>query len=535
MYDVLIVGAGGAGLTSALSAAKSGAKVAIVTKSYPTRSQTTMAQGGINAALSNNGEDDTQSHADDTFKSANSLANRDFINKLCNSAPDAIAWLDSIGVPFSRTDDGKIAQRRLGGACAARAAYAQDFTGLKILHTLYDQVVKEGIEIINEHYMLNLNVQNNVVEGISVLDIRTGDVRSIVAKSVILATGGYSQIYHGFTTNSSGTTGDGIAAAIRAGARLSNIEFMQFHPTALKNSKILISESARGAGGYLLNSKKERFTDELAARDKVARAIYKEIESGGDVWLDIRHLGEEFIEENLPQERKLAKLYEHIDPVSDLIPIMPIAHYSMGGIEVDESGMSSVKGLFACGECSDHKVHGANRLGGNSLLELIVFGKDSGENAASYSKDYVEKTTSDKQLNSDIELINSIYSFTNRVDFYENRTLLGETFYQNAGLFKNEIGLEKALSVVEQMKNELPSMGVSDKTRDYNTNLVEFIEFTNLIELSKILLINAINRKESRGAHFRDDYLEKNDETFATPTISYKIDGVLRDNFEGVS
>jgi len=527
MYDVLIVGAGGAGLTAALSAAKSGAKVAIISKSYPTRAQTSMAQGGINAALANNGEDDTQSHADDTFKSANSLANRDFIDKLCNSAPDAIAWLDSIGVPFSRTADGKIAQRRLGGACAARAAYAQDFTGLKILHTLYDQVLKADIEIINEHYMLNIDVKDNIVQGISALDIRSTQIRTIRAKSVILATGGYSQLYHGYTTNSSGTTGDGIAAALRAGANLSNIEFMQFHPTALKNSKILISESARGAGGYLLNSKLERFTDELAARDKVARAILKEIDSGQEVWLDIRHLGEEYIEENLPQERKLAKLYEHIDPVNELIPIMPIAHYSMGGIEVDENGMSAVNGLFACGECSDHKVHGANRLGGNSLLELIVFGRESGKNAVTYSKRYKESIERTEQLDSDISLIDTIFNSVNKIDFYEKRTQLGKIFYKNAGLFRNENGLKIALESVKKIQEELNLMGIEDKSKNYNTNLVEFIEFTNLIELAQILLLGAIERKESRGAHYRDDYLEKNDAIFATPTISYKTNGEL--------
>ena len=527
MYDVLIVGAGGAGLTAALSASKSGAKVAIVNKSYPTRAQTSMAQGGINAALANNGEDDTQSHADDTFKSANSLANRDFIDKLCNNAPEAIAWLDNIGVPFSRTADGKIAQRRLGGACASRAAYAQDFTGLKILHTLYDQVLKANIEILNEHYMLNIDVKKNITQGISVLDIRTGEIRQIKTKSVILATGGYSQLYHGFTTNSSGTTGDGIAAALRAGANLSNIEFMQFHPTALKNSKILISESARGAGGYLLNSKLERFTDELAARDKVARAIFKEIENGGNVWLDIRHLGEDFIEENLPQERKLAKLYEHIDPVNELIPIMPIAHYSMGGIEVDENGMSAVNGLFACGECSDHKVHGANRLGGNSLLELIVFGKESGKNALAYAKTCKETIEPSHQLDNDITLINSIYNFPNEIDFYKKRELLGNLFYKNAGLFKNENGLKSALESIKQMQRELKMMGIEDKSKNYNTNLVEFIEFLNLIELAEVLLIGAIARKESRGAHFRDDYLEKNDSIFATPTVSYKNNGEL--------
>ncbi|OHD93811.1 MAG: succinate dehydrogenase, partial [Sulfurimonas sp. GWF2_37_8] len=348
--DVLIIGAGGAGLVAALSASEAGAKVRVLTKEYPTRSQTSMAQGGINAALGNAGEDSVEAHIQNTLKSAHGLANEAAVRYLCEEAPNAVAWLDTIGVCFSRTKESKIAQRTLGGASAPRACYAQDYTGLKILHTLYDRCLEAGIEILSERYLLNFIVNHDQYEkpyacGATVLNIQSGEVEVYESASVIVATGGYSRIYDKHSTNSTSSTGDGIAAAIRAGARLSDMEFVQFHPTALKNSSILISESARGAGGYLLNSKGERFTNELAPRDAVARAIHDEISKGEEVFLDIRHLGEAFIDAELPQERKLAKLYENVDPVYDLIPIKPAAHYTMGGIEVDKNSHSKLKGL----------------------------------------------------------------------------------------------------------------------------------------------------------------------------------------------
>ncbi len=391
MTDVLIIGNGGAGLVAALSAKEAGATVKVLGKSYPTRSQTCMAQGGINAALGNVNDDSVEKHIEDTLRSGQGLASETAVKSLCEEAVDAMMWLDRIGVPFSRTEAGKIAQRHLGGAYAPRACYAQDYTGLKILHTLYDTCNKAGIEFLNERFLLNLITQedekgNQEVLGATVLNIKTGDAEEYRAKTVILATGGYSRMYHKHSTNAVGSTGDGIAAAIRAGARLSDMEFVQFHPTGLKNSSVLISESARGAGGYLLNAAGERFTDEKGTRDVVARAILDEINRCGAVYLDIRHLGEAFIDEELPQERKLAILYEGVDPVKEPMPIRPVAHYTMGGIEVGSDSQTCVKGLYATGECANHNVHGANRLGGNSLLELIVFGKQAGTNAAEAAK-----------------------------------------------------------------------------------------------------------------------------------------------------
>lgn len=497
--DVLIIGAGGAGLVAALNAKESGAKVLVITKEYPTRSQTCMAQGGINAALGNSGEDSVEAHVKNTLKSAHGLANEEAVRLMCSEAPNAVEWLDSIGVCFSRTKDAKIAQRTLGGASAPRACYAQDYTGLKILHTLYDRCMAEGIKILSQKYLLELlKDENDTVCGARVLDIRSGEVENYESGAVVLATGGYSRIYDKNSTNSTASTGDGIAVAARAGANLIDMEFVQFHPTALKNSSILISESARGEGGYLLNSKGERFTNELAPRDEVSRAINKEILKGEDIFLDIRHLGEEFIEEGLPQERKLAKLYENIDPVHELIPIRPVAHYTMGGIEVDDSSAASIEGLFAVGECANHRVHGANRLGGNSLLEIVVFGKQAGEGAANFALKHKVKS----QANLDYELNRP---HKGEIDFYEVREHIGDLFYKNVGIVRKKNELQIAQEEIRQIKSKLHLMGVSDDSKIYNSNFIEFLEFQNMLEICEIVLSGALKRDESCGAHYMED------------------------------
>jgi len=499
--NVLIIGSGGAGLVAALYAKENGANVKILTKEYPTRSQTCMAQGGINAAFGNVGDDSVDSHIQDTLKSAHSLADEKSINFLCSQAKDAVSWLDSIGVCFSRTVNSKIAQRKLGGASSARACYAQDYTGLKILHTLYDRCLSQNIEILSEKYLLDIDTTNNTVSGVSVLDIPSGDVEYYEASSVVLATGGYAGIYTNYSTNSSASTGDGIAVALRAKANVKHMEFIQFHPTALKTSSILISESARGAGGYILNSKGQRFTNELAPRDEVARAIYEQIQNGEDIFLDIRHLGEEFINEELPQERKLAKLYENIDPVDETIPIKPAPHYTMGGLEVDENTQTNISGLFAVGECANHNVHGANRLGGNSLLELIVFGKVAGENAATFENNIIHNHTK-------TDMLEQIATFSKELDFYASKHLLSDIFYEKVGIFRDENSLQTALDSVLEIKQNIVKMGVTDNSKVYNTNLVEFLEFINMVELAEVIINSALERKESVGAHFRTDCLD---------------------------
>ncbi len=536
MIDVLIIGGGGAGLSAALAAQEAGAKVAVLGKTYPTRSQTSMAQGGINAALGNAGEDSIEAHVADTLKASHGLGSEEMIHRLCAKGPEAVSWLDALGTPFSRLDGGKVAQRRLGGASAKRACYAQDYTGLKILHTLYDAASGREIAFYDEYFLLNFIVEENRVLGVTVIETGSGEVKAIGAKSVVMATGGYAGIYRGFTTNSSASTGDGIAAAIRAGAVLSDMEFIQFHPTALKKSGVLISESARGAGGYLLNAKGERFVDELAPRDVVAKAIWEQIESGEEVFLDIRHLGEAFIEENLPQERKLARLYEGIDLCKELIPVKPVAHYTMGGVEVDGKHMTKVEGLFAAGECANAYVHGANRLGGNSLLETVVFGKEAGTEAAAFARlNGSTAPASSAQFEKDSAFVAAIPHFTNQIDFYEKRDFMGKIFYRNVGILRSEMGLKGVLAVIRQMQKELPFMGIADKSREYNTNLLEFIEFGNMVELAETILVGAIGRNESRGAHQRVDFPREDDEKFGgVHSLSWKENGVLCNEFGGM-
>ena len=526
MLDVLIIGSGGAGLTAALAAKEKGASVLVVGKTYPTNSQTSMAQGGINAALGNVGEDHTDFHIADTLRSAHGLCNEDMVRKMCTDAPKTIAWLESIGVPFSRLDNGKsdvqtIAQRQMGGASAKRACYAQDYTGLKILHTLYDTCLKNGIEFLDEHYLLNLIVENGVATGVTTLDIRTGEVIQINAKSLIVATGGYGGLYHGYTTNAYGSTGDGIAAVLRAGGAVSDMEFVQFHPTALKGSSILISESARGEGGYLVNTKGERFIDELEPRDVVARAIFEQFQNGQEVFLDVRHLGEEKLMELLPQEVELCKLHEHVDPATQLIPIKPVAHYSMGGIDVnDKLEVTDIQGCFAVGECSNAKVHGANRLGGNSLLEITAFGKLAGENATQHAFNITPHETNVQQLTQDKGYLAHLYAKNHTINFYEKRSELGKPFYEKVGIVRDNAGLTEAMKALHHIELLHQHMGLADKSPTNNTNLIDFLEFSNVLQLASTIISAALQRDESRGAHFKLGFETMDDEKFKIHILS---------------
>lgn len=521
MLDILIIGSGGAGLTSALSAKEMGASVLVVGKSSPTTSQTSMAQGGINASLGNVGEDHVSSHISDTIQSAHGLCDEDMVRQMCADAPATVAWLEKLGVPFSRLNHASsplasIAQRQMGGASAKRACYAQDYTGLKILHTLYDTCLKENIDFLDEHYLLNLIVKDGTIKGAVFLDIRSGEVKQINAKSVIMATGGYGSLYHGYTTNAYGSTGDGVASVLRAGGAVSDMEFIQFHPTALKSSSILISESARGEGGYLVNNDNKRFVDELKPRDEVARAIFAQLGQGKEVFLDLRHLGEEKLMHLLPQEVELCKLHEHIDPALELIPIKPVAHYTMGGIDVDFAlEVTGIKGCFAVGECSNAKVHGANRLGGNSLLEITAFGKFAGENAYKYAVYASNKEADDRQLKQDTAMIERLFNQKkSAINFYEAREALGTLFYEKAGIVRNNTRLHEALEEVISMQISLKNMGINDKNKTHNQNLVEFLEFSSALLLAPTILSSAIARNESRGAHFKEGFENQDDENF---------------------
>ena len=529
MLDILIIGSGGAGLSAALSAKQQGAKVKVVGKSYPTASQTSMAQGGINASLGNVTPDSTQAHIDDTIKSAHGVCDKEMVEWMCNDAEATIEWLEMLGVPFDRTPNAKVAQRQLGGASSKRACYAQDYTGLKILHTLYDNALKEGIEMIEEHMLLNLIVEEGVVLGATFLDIIKGEVVEIRANSTILATGGYGSLYKNFTTNSEGATGDGIASVLRAGGEISDMEFVQFHPTALKNSSILISESARGEGGYLVNSRGERFINELLARDIVARAIAAQIDQGEDIFLDVRHLGEEKLLKLMPQEVHLCKLHEGINPAFELIPIKPVAHYTMGGIDVNRDlEVSKLKNCYAVGECSNARIHGANRLGGNSLLEIVSLGRLAGKNAVGCDS-HRTSNPNKNQLTQDQEYIESLFEeYPWTLNFYDIQNEFGEKFYNHVGIVRDNNQLNNTLNELRVIKASLDDMGIGDKSRENNTNLVEFLQFINILEIGEVVIDSAIIRDESRGAHFKEAFPKEEDKIFKAHSIFWIEDDALQ-------
>jgi len=548
MLDILIIGSGGAGLSAALSAKQNAANVLVVGKAYPTASQTSMAQGGMNAALGNVTPDSIQAHIDDTIKSAHSLCNQNMVKELCEDAPKSIAWLDALGVPFDRTDAAKVAQRQMGGASSKRACYAQDYTGLKILHTLYDTCLKEGIEMREEYFLLNLIVEeigiggfspeqdevkaidskNPTVLGATFLNVVTGEVEEILAKVTIMATGGYASLYKNFTTNSEGATGDGIAAVLRAGGSLSDMEFVQFHPTALRGSSTLISESARGEGGYLVNSKEERFIDELLPRDIVARAIASQIANGEEVFLDLRHLGEKKLLKLMPQEVRLCKLHENVDPAKELVPIKPVAHYSMGGIDVNENlEVTGLKNCYAVGECSNAKVHGANRLGGNSLLEIVSLGRKAGNNAVGCVSQHTNNNNT--QLKQDQEYIEGLFEeYPWQENFYTLQDKLGEKFYKHAGIVRDNTELNNLLNELRVIKADLDNMGIGDKNKEHNTNLVDFLQFQNMLDIGEVVLDAALVRDESRGAHFKTAFPNKDDKLYKAHSLHWIEDEVLQ-------
>ncbi len=545
-FDILIVGAGGAGLYAALETSKrKGLSVAVLSKVYPTRSHTGAAQGGINAALGNVAPDSPEKHAYDTVKGSDFLADQDAVELMCEMAPKIIREMEHMGLPFSRLKDGRIAQRPFGGASFPRTCYAADKTGHVMLQTLYEQCLKNGVKFLNEWFLLSVVHNGDRVSGVVAMDLRTGGVHGIRAKAVILATGGHARVYWNRTSNALGNTGDGTAAVLRAGLPLKDMEFVQFHPTGLRRTGILVTEGARGEGGYLINNKGERFMKkyapekmELAPRDMVSRAIETEIMEGRGfrddegnefVYLDLRHLGRKKILERLPQIRELAIDFEGVDPIEEPIPVRPTAHYSMGGIDADKLGRTPIKGLYAAGECACISVHGANRLGGNSLLDIVVFGKLSGEDAINYVSEIGFAPFDESEVKKEEERIDSLFSSDGKEKLVDLRSELSDVMSYGAGIFREEKRMREALEKVREIKERAKHVKVYDGERTFNTNLQQTLEFLNLVDIAETIVLPALERKESRGAHYRTDYPKRDDENFLKHSVVERgEDGELR-------
>lgn len=536
-HDVIIVGGGLAGLRAAIEASAL-VDTAVVSRVHPLRSHTKAAQGGINAALANaeKGRDDTpEKHAFDTVKGSDFLADQDAADLMTRMAPECIFELEHWGCAFSRTDEGKIAQRPFGGAGFPRTCYGADRTGLYLLQTVYEQSVKREVKQYQEFFVTSLIVDEGSCRGVIALNIKTGELVPIGAKATILATGGIAWIYS-ISTNSMINTGNGITMAYRAGVPLKDMEFIQFHPTGLYPSGLLITEGARGEGGYLVNSTGERFMEryapkamELAPRDIVSRSIQKEIDEGrafenAYVHLDLRHLGREKIMTRLPGIRELCLLFAGLDPIDKPIPVRPAAHYTMGGIDCNLNCETRLKGLYAAGECSCISVHGANRLGGNSLLDCVAFGKVAGEKASKFAKSLRDGT--------DQGLIQSfLESEQKRVEAFqkgngvEEPTVLREEvrliLTQKVGMFRSGSELEEALEKIRRLRARFSNLRPISVDNVFNLDLIRTFEVEAMLELAEIITASALARKESRGAHVRLDFPQRDDEHFLKHTLAH--------------
>lgn len=506
LYDVVIVGSGISGLYAALYAKKSGAKVAVLTKSNPMRSNSAVASGGINAVINLNEYDSYLQHADDTIAGADGLVHKQNIKRMCQEAPHIIDELSEMGVKFDTNEDDSIAQRPFGGSKAVRTCYIADRTGSAIVMSLLQQCRKEGIKILTNYKLLNIIKYEHKLAGISVLRRSDSQVVALACKSLVLAGGGYAGIYRGHSTNAQESSGDVIAAAFRANMLLSNLEFVQFHPTTLKTNGALISEAARGEGAYLVDENGKRFTDELQTRDKLSRAIIEHMDEGHQVYLDFRHLGEELIDKKLPSSRKMALNSAGIDIIKELLEITPSAHYTIGGIWTRPDTSTTLGGVFACGECAVTGVHGANRLGGNSLLEGAYFGRIAGYEAAKYAyrKDY--RPIDYSEVEKDMNRVDYILNSENRFNINAMRTSLGESLFNNAGPFRSEETLSDAIAYVKYLRGHRYGLSCINKERENNVELSSILEFHNALFIAEAMVNVAYKRKESRGVHYRSDY-----------------------------
>ena len=541
-HQVLIIGGGLAGMRAAQKAQELGMDVAMVSKIFPTRSHSAAAQGGVQAAVSD--DDSWEAHAYDTIKGSDYLGDQDAIEILCSEAPGDIYSLERMGVVFNRTPEGKIDARAFGGTSVKRTCYVADQTGQVLLHVMWEQLMKSQLKVYSEWFVTELIIEDNKVAGCVAIEIPTGKIEVFRAKAVILATGGIGQVYSP-TTNGLVVTADGQALAYKAGATLMDMEMVQHHPTTMKANGVLLTEGARGEGAYLLNSKGERFMEkyapnmkELASRDVVSRAETMEIREGrgvdGCVFLDLRHLGRDLIMTKLSQIYELARDYANTNILEAPVPIQPGHHYIMGGIKTDVDGRTwdqtgsnrwaGVEGLFAAGECANVSVHGGNRLGGNSLLDTIVFGRRAGEGSVGYaqSNEYIQFNEEQAKKRTEDRIKELFSRPAGGLRTANLRNEMGTAMNDGIAVFRNQDGMQKALDTVRVVREKYPNISLDNKGKIFNTDLLAALELEYMLDVAEVIGIGAVERKESRGAHAREDYPERNDAEYLKHTMVHK-------------